>query len=58
MPELSHYDGFGRFDINESAVVRWLIAQPDVKQWIFGMMKARHLIRFDSSKRTWQGVKE
>ena len=56
MPPLAHWVGDQPFDIMASAVVGWLVAQPDIRQWLFQQAKDRRLIVFDPTTRTWCGV--
>jgi len=44
------------FDIMRSEAVQWLIAQPEIRQWIFNMVKHAGAITFDIESRTWRGV--
>jgi hypothetical protein len=57
MPPLSHWpDRTKPFDLRQSAVCKWLAAQPDVLNWLFGAVQQRDLILFDRQGRTWRGA--
>ncbi len=34
---------------------RWLIDQPDVRTWIFDLLRGRKTIVFDPATRSWKG---
>lgn len=60
MPELRHKVG-DAFDINKSEVVKWLIEQPEVRQYIFDLVRGgdkrrEQLIAHDPERGTWKGV--
>jgi hypothetical protein len=55
MPRLSHFPNkLAPFDISNSEVVQWLLAQPEIQLWIFNRAKDSRAIRFDGEK--WEGV--
>lgn len=57
MPPLDHHpDRPLPFHPERSQVCAWLIAQPDIRQWLFQIVQGRGLIRFDPESRTWRGV--
>jgi len=56
MPPLKHSYPGRAYNVVQSEVVRWLIKQPDILQWLFESMKDKALIAYDPSKGTWQGV--
>lgn len=57
MPPLSHWLGHDQsFSITRSEVVRWLIAQPEIQQFVFNACKNAGVIEFDLESRRWHGV--
>lgn len=56
MPPLRHSVDGQPFDINQSAVMNWILSQPDIKQWIFDKVKSSERIAYDASTRCWRGV--
>jgi hypothetical protein len=56
MPHLPHYVRGQPFDIEQSEVVRWLIRQPEVQQFIYNFMKAKGAIRLDLNSGDWIGA--
>jgi hypothetical protein len=58
MPLLRHYHPGRRFDIQESEVVDWLVAQPEVRQMVFNLCKRAGAIQFDVETGGWRGARE
>lgn len=60
MPELRHSVSDGEFDITKSEVVKWLIRQPDVLQFMFDTVARpgyeERLIVYNPDRGTWRGV--
>lgn len=59
MPALKHTTSDGDFNIEDSEVVKWLIKQPEVLQYIFTRISnngTKPLIIYNPIKKTWQGV--
>ena len=56
MPALRHWSPNGGFDIMQSEVVDWLVAQKEIRQWLFNIVKNAGAITFDIETRTWRGV--
>ena len=54
MPSLSHNPSFP-FDIGKSEVVKYLIQQPDVQQWLFDKVRNKGWIVFDPANLKWHG---
>jgi hypothetical protein len=54
MPLLDHFHRGRPFDIAESDVVAWLIAQPEIQQETFNWCKLNGAIVYDDGK--WRGV--
>jgi len=56
MPPLPHWpDREHPFAVEKSQVVKWLIGQPHVEQWLFNAVRGRRLIIFDHETQTWRG---
>ncbi len=60
MPELRHSVEGKKFDIMESEVVSWMVANPSVREWMWQQVKDSIVIPtgaivFDASSRTWKG---
>ena len=57
MPPLTHWpnDGYG-FDIMRSDVVDWMCQQPELRQWLFNLVRNAGAITYDLETRTWRGV--
>lgn len=58
MPRLRHSIPGEPFDIEDSEVVKWLIKQPEIMQYVFGSVEVpgRDLIEYDPETGTWAGV--
>lgn len=58
MPPLRHSVG-GKFNVDSSEVVQWLLAQPDLKTHVMNHMfhtcKASGFIVYHNATGTWQG---
>ncbi|MEG2286121.1 MAG: hypothetical protein RSB90_11210 [Eubacterium sp.] len=55
MPELKHSTSEKVFEIKNSDVVRWLVKQQDIQQYIFNTVM-NHEIIYDKDTGTWKGV--
>ncbi len=59
MPPLKH-NPEGNYDPTKSEVIKWLISQPDILNYIFdavrGNGRRESPIVYDSETGTWQGV--
>ena len=58
MPALCHWPKEGGFDIMRSEVCDWLVAQPEVRQWVFNVCKWHGAITYDMESRTWRGIRQ
>jgi hypothetical protein len=58
MPPLLHLNEGTGFNIADSAVVKWMISQPDVLQALFRMAQKSGAITFDASTGLWSGVRD
>ena len=59
MPELKHKSENEEFNIEKSEVVKWIISQPAVQQYIFNRVTnngKNKLITYNKDKGTWVGV--
>lgn len=60
MPPLKHNDPAGNLDPQKSEVIHWLIAQPDILNYIFDAVRGNghreSLIVYDSDTGMWRGV--
>ena len=56
MPELPHKDDAGKFDIQKSKAIDWMVANGVVRQYIWDLAVDRGCIVFDQEKGTWSGV--
>ena len=54
MPPLRHQPGT-EFSWTDSEVVAWLVAQPEIRRYVFDRCRTRGLIVFDPETRTWRG---
>lgn len=54
MPPLRHSIPGRPFRMEDSEVVRWLVRQPDVMNYLFD--KARAFMCYDSETGTWRGT--
>lgn len=54
MPALPHSAEGRPFSIADSEVVRWLISQPDIQQWLFDKAKWSGRIIYESG--LWRGA--
>lgn len=55
MPPLRHTVG-ETFDMEKSEVVAWLMALPQLKQWLFSKISGTGRIVFDEKTGTWSGA--
>lgn len=55
MPPLFHKLPGQEFDMKKSEVIKWLIQQPDILQYIFDKLKDEHLI-YDPISGKWRGA--
>lgn len=61
MPPLRHKVG-DKYDIMDSEVMDWIVAQPEVRQWLFDKIsdksggKKPEFIKYNPEMKTWQGV--
>ena len=59
MPPLHHKLPGEEFDITKSEVVKWLVAQPEIMQFLMDRVanraEASRLIKYDPDAGTWQG---
>ena len=55
MPELRHTIPGEKFDVTKSEVVKWLITQPDILQYLFDHIKNTD-IAYVPERGTWIGV--
>lgn len=55
MPELRHSIPGEKFDVTKSDVVKWLISQPDILQYLFDHVKNRDIV-YNPTRGTWQGI--
>lgn len=56
MPPLPHSVAGQVFDIENSEVVKWLISQPQLKQWIFDKAVGSERIKYNGESGLWCGV--
>ncbi len=56
MPELRHSIPGQPFDIRESEVVRWLVQQPEIMQYVFDKLNYSGDIVYDRERGTWKGA--
>jgi hypothetical protein len=55
MPEKRHYlPGTHKFDIMRSEATDWLVAQPEIRQHIWNLMKGALVLDLESGK--WRGA--
>ena len=55
MPSLRHTVG-EEFDIETSEAVQWLLAQPEIKQYVFNKANVSGAIIYDPESGSWSGV--
>lgn len=61
MPPLHHTTG-NKYDIMSSEVMDWIVAQPEVRQWLYDKItdksggKKPEFIKYNPKTKTWQGV--
>lgn len=56
MPPLAHIIRGRPFDIMESDAAAWLVAQPEIRQWIWNIMKRDGALVLDLETHRWKGV--
>lgn len=56
MPPLHHTIPNEEFDIKKSEVVKWLISQPDILNWIWNNIKQSGDVIYDKDTGEWRGV--
>ena len=56
MPPLYHTLPNKDFDIRKSEVVKWLISQPEIMQYIFSHLKDIGFIAYNQATKKWEGV--
>lgn len=56
MPPLPHSVPDQPFDIEKSEALAWIMAQPGIKQWVWGRAMQSERIVFDKETRHWHGV--
>lgn len=56
MPLLYHRKPKLKFSIDNSEVVKWMISQPDIQQYVFDKASALGYITFDAETNKWRGV--
>lgn len=59
MPELKHKIDEGKYDVMKSEVVKWLLSQPDIQEYIFKRVTdggEDALIKYDPERGTWKGI--
>lgn len=56
MPQLFHRKPGYNFSIANSEVIKWMISQPDIQQYVFDKASALGYIVFNSEINKWQGV--
>lgn len=56
MPPL-HYTLPGeKFDIEKSQVIKWLIQQPEILDWLYMRMVSSRMIKYNPDTQKWVGV--
>lgn len=55
MPPLYHSIPGQNFDIKNSEVVKWLIEQPEILQYLFDKISHNYL-QYDSATGKWKGI--
>lgn len=56
MPPLYHTLPNRNFDIKKSEVVRWLIEQPEVLNYLWDHIKQSGVLEYDIETKKWKGV--
>ena len=56
MPPLRHSIPGREFDIMKSEVMDWIMAQPEIREYVFTKVTNFGSITFNNSTKTWQGV--
>ena len=58
MPPLKHSRLGEAFDIERSEVVKWILAQPGVKDWVWRRAMHTKHVEYDAATGTWHGVRK
>ncbi len=56
MPALPHSVEGQPFDIEASETVKWIMAQPGIKDWLWAKARGTGRIKFDPVAKQWSGV--
>lgn len=56
MPPLYHTIPKQSFDITQSEVLKWLVAQPEILNYIWDNIKNSNDVYYDSNTGKWQGI--
>ncbi|MCL1872981.1 MAG: hypothetical protein FWF85_02555 [Clostridiales bacterium] len=56
MPPLQHSFPGQKFVIGQSKIIKWLISQPEILQYLFDLIACKQLIKYDPDDGVWQGV--
>ena len=56
MPELRHSIPGKEFKIQNSEVIKWLIMQPEILNYIWNNIKNSETIKYDAESGCWSGV--
>lgn len=56
MPPLYHTLPNGYFDIQKSEVIKWLITQPEILNYIWNNLKNSGVLVYNSETGRWKGV--
>lgn len=56
MPALRHSVPGETFDIRKSEVVKWLLDQPDIMNYLWNHVKQSGYVEYDSETGLWKGV--
>jgi hypothetical protein len=56
MPPLAHFVRGEKFDIMKSEAAQWLASQPEIRQWLWNVMKRDGAIVLDLERQCWRGV--
>jgi len=56
MPPLRHTPSGQPFDIRRSEVAAWLVARPEILQYVFDAARNAGAISYDQETGTWRGA--
>jgi hypothetical protein len=56
MPCLKHFIRGRSFDIMESEAAAWLVSQPEIRQWLWNIIKRDGSIVLDLENHCWHGA--